>query len=128
MHLLVLDGHGVHAQLLGDEVDAVEAIFHLADLRCLRHAAGGGHGGAEVEGRDAGQLEGEAALGANLGERHGLPLTLDALRLPVGALARHLGKRPTTCEGLVAMFRSQANKRGWSEFTGHLHALQVTGD
>lgn len=62
MHLLVLDRDSVDSEFLRHEVHSIQAVLHLSNLRRLCDTARGGDGGAEVEGRDAWELEGEAAL------------------------------------------------------------------
>lgn len=53
MDLPVLHRHSMNSQLLGDEVDGVQSIFHLLDLSIFGHAPWAGDGGAQVEGGNA---------------------------------------------------------------------------
>lgn len=58
MDLPVLDGDGVDAQLLGHEVNSIEAVLHLLDLGILGHSAGAGHRGGQVKRSYAWEKEG----------------------------------------------------------------------
>lgn len=90
MDLLVLDGDGVHAEFLRDKVDRVQAILDLLDFGVLGDSARRGDRRGQIERGDSGHLEGQLALAADLGDGDRLPLALDLLALPVGALAGNL--------------------------------------